>query len=135
VRVLIVEDEALVAMLLEDFVEAAGHSVAAVATHIQEALALAGGQDFDVALLDLNLQGQRSHSLGTLLGRRGIPFAFVTGYGESGVLDAFAGAPVVTKPFTERDVARALETLAGHVSDSAPSAGRPGRKGLFWAIM
>lgn len=110
-RVLVVEDEAAIAMLVEDAVEASGYVVAATATNITEAMAAAARRDFDVALLDLNLNGQKAHALPVTLSAFGKPFAFVTGYGEAGVLEKFADAPVVQKPFRQKDIAEALERL------------------------
>lgn len=110
-RVLIVEDEALIAMMVEDAVEAAGHEVAGVVANITEALTAAATGDFDVALLDMNLNGQKGHPLPVALQARGKPFAFVTGYGHVGILAQFADAPVVTKPFRFEDIARVLEVL------------------------
>lgn len=111
-RVLIVEDEALIAMMVEDAVEAHGDIVVASASNIQEALQCAATVDFDVALLDLNLGGQKAHAVPAMVAARHKPFAFVTGYGDSGVLASYAHAPVVTKPFKFTDIAAALTTLA-----------------------
>lgn len=114
-KVLVVEDEALVALMVEDAVTDAGHEIVAIASNLQDALRLAAGAAFDVALLDLNLNGQKGHALPVMLQSRGKPFAFVTGYGEPGVLAAFAAAPVVRKPFRSADIARVLEQLAGRL--------------------
>ena len=111
-RVLIVEDEALVAMMVEDAVESAGHDIAAVVSNITDAVAAVVRGDFDVALLDMNLHGQKAHALPVTLKARGTPFAFVTGYSQSGILDKFADAPVVTKPFRFEDIAKALTSLS-----------------------
>lgn len=113
--VLIVEDEIPAAMLVEDAVERGGHRVALLATNINAAIAAASGAEFDVALLDVNLNGQKAHALPVILQRRGKPFAFVTGYGEAGVLDEFTDAPVVHKPFAAEEILRALERLAGRL--------------------
>ena len=110
-QVLIVEDEALVAMMVEDAVEAAGHIVANSVTNITEAMTAVMRDGFDVALLDMNLNGQRAHSLPVSLKARGKPFAFVTGYGLAGVLNTFTDAPVVTKPFRYEDIASVLAKL------------------------
>lgn len=112
-RVLIVEDEALIAMMVEDAVEANGDVVVASACNIQEALQCAATVDFDVALLDLNLGGQKAHAVPAMVAARHKPFAFVTGYGDAGVLAAHAHAPVITKPFKFADISAALATLEG----------------------
>lgn len=111
-QVLVVEDEAMIAMLVEEAVEAAGSVVAAVATNIKDAMAAAASAQFDVALLDMNLNGQKAHALPVTLSARKKPFAFVTGYGEAGILEQFSDAPVVQKPFREKDIALALQLLS-----------------------
>ncbi|MDQ4419189.1 response regulator [Sphingobium sp. DEHP117] len=109
---MIVEDEAVIAMLVEDAVEAAGHSVVAQASNISDAMVTAAKADFDVALLDLNLNGQKAHGVAMVIESRGKRFAFVTGYGDDGVLAKFAHAPVLSKPFSFGDVAAILDKLA-----------------------
>lgn len=115
-RVLIVEDEALIAMMIEDAVEVAGHEVAGVATNITDALTAVATGVFDVALLDMNLNGQKGHPLPVTARARGKPFAFVTGYGQAGVLAQFAEAPMVIKPFRYEDIAAALGHLQAALS-------------------
>lgn len=110
-RVLIVEDEALIAMIVEEAVESAGHTVAGSVSNITDAIAAVMRDDFDVALLDMNLHGQKAHALPVSLTARKKPFAFVTGYGQGGILDQFSAAPVVTKPFRLEDIAKVLERL------------------------
>ena len=110
-RVLVVEDEALVAMLVEQAVEDNGDTVAATASDIQGAMHYAATLDFDVALLDLNLHGQKAHAVPAVIRARKKPFAFVTGYGDAGVLAAFTDAPIVAKPFRTADIAKALAVL------------------------
>lgn len=117
-RVLIVEDEAVIAMALEMFLEELGAQVVATAGNVQEALQKATSEDFDIAFLDVNLNGQKAHVLPGVLERRHKPFAFVTGYGEQGVLEAHADAPVVAKPFSRDAVSTALEKLKSRLPDS-----------------
>lgn len=111
-RVLIVEDEAIIAMLVEDAVESAGHVVAASAGNITDAMDAAMSADFNVALLDVNLNGQKAHALPVALAGRGKRFAFLTGYGEEGVLGQFVEAPVLRKPFTVGHIAQVLQKLS-----------------------
>ncbi len=110
-RVFVVEDEVAVSLLIEDAVEALGHTVAHTATNIREAMHLAATAQFDVALLDLNLNGQKAHALPVALKARGKPFGFITGYGHAGALTIFADAPLISKPFREEDVGNLLEVL------------------------
>lgn len=100
-RVLVAEDEFLVAALIADTLEAAGAEVLGPACSLAEGLRLAGeaapGSADLCAVLDWNLDGQRSDPLARLLTQRGVPFVIATGYGS--VPAEFAAAPVVAKPF------------------------------------
>jgi CheY-like chemotaxis protein len=110
VRVLLVEDEALVAMLMEDMLSDHGCSVVATAPRLDEALAHANdlSLDFDVAVLDLNLAGENTFSVASALAERNIPFVFATGYGAGGLPAEWRGRPTLQKPFTGGDVASVL---------------------------
>ena len=107
-RVLVVEDESLIAMLIEDTLEDMGCSVVAIAAGLEEAIALASDREFDVAILDVNLNGVQTFPLARLLMERNAPFIFSTGYGSSGIPEAFRKAPVIAKPFLQIDLKRAL---------------------------
>jgi len=98
-RVLVVEDEAMISTLVEDMVTELGHSVAGLAASVEEAAGLAEGADFDVALLDVNLQGQTVESVAATLVRRGKPFVFTTGYGERVIPPEFKDRPLLPKPY------------------------------------
>lgn len=112
--VLVVEDESLVAMFIEDTLADLGCSVAGFATHFADALEKARTLSFDVAILDVNLNGQQTFPIAELLAGRGVPFVFATGYGMATVPDGFESRPIVQKPFQERELARALAgALAG----------------------
>jgi CheY-like chemotaxis protein len=112
-RVLLVEDEALVAMLVEDMLADEGCSVAATATRLSEALALANdpGLEMDLAILDVNLAGEPVFAVAEALAARGVPFAFATGYGAAGLPDLWKGRPTLQKPFTAADVRTVLEGI------------------------
>jgi CheY-like chemotaxis protein len=107
-RVLVVEDEPMVAMLLVDMLEAIGCEVVAVASRLEDALEKARRLSFDLALLDVNLEGETTFQIAELLSKRGIGFAFATGYRDARLPAGLANAPVLQKPFVERDLARAL---------------------------
>ena len=107
-RVLLVEDEAIIAMTVEDMLEALGCETVATATTLREALAVAETASFDLALLDINLNGDESLPVAARLRARGLPFVFTTGYGPSGAGAAFADVPLVTKPFDLSDLASAI---------------------------
>lgn len=108
-RVLVVEDEALIAMLLEDALADLNYEMVALASSLDEALDKAGSMEFDIAILDVNLNGLSVFPVAELLLRRQIPFVFSTGYGASGVPEEFRAAPVLAKPFREGDVGRTLQ--------------------------
>jgi len=100
-RVLLLEDEALVAMLIEDQLIELGFDVVGPAATTNQAIALCEDERIDGAVLDVNLGGgQRSDPVAELLAAKGIPFVFVTGYGQSGIDGRFADAGVLQKPFT-----------------------------------
>lgn len=107
-RVLVIEDEGMVAMLLEDMLTELGHQVVATAGRLDKAAALVAGTAIDFAILDVNLDGQHSYSVAASLKERGIPFAFATGYGVSGLRPEWKEMPVLQKPFTERDLEQVI---------------------------
>lgn len=98
-RVLVVEDESMVAMLMEDMLADIGHEVGAVASTMDAAMEHATSGSFDVAILDVNLDGKPSYSVADVLASRGVPVVFATGYGARGHDHRFATAPVLPKPF------------------------------------
>jgi len=110
-RVLIVEDEMLVAMNIEDMLLDLGHEVAGLASRLEPALALAAEGQFDIAMLDVNLAGQQSFPVAAILARRGIPFLFATGYGTKGVAEEYRSYPVLQKPFRANDLDQALRGI------------------------
>jgi CheY-like chemotaxis protein len=110
-RVLIVEDEVLVAMLLEELMERMGYEVVAVSSHLEEALELARTLAVDFAMLDINLNGKESFPVAEVLRGRGIPFIFATGYGDSALASDFADALVIEKPFNRAALRQALDKL------------------------
>ena len=111
-KVLVVEDEALVSMLVEDMLSDLGCVVVGPAAELEEALRLAGSADIDAALLDVNLGGRPIFQVADALRERGVPFAFASGYGEAGLNEAHRGTPVLQKPFRQGDLERVLKELA-----------------------
>ena len=114
-RVLVVEDEMMVSMLIEDMLTDLGCTVVGPAARLDEAIDLAKTSELDCAVLDVNLGGQPIFPLADLLRERGKPFAFATGYGDAGVRDVDRGTPVLQKPFREGDLARVLGELRAKV--------------------
>jgi CheY-like chemotaxis protein len=109
-RVLVVEDEPVVAMYLEDLLEALGCETIGPASRLGEGMVLAEAGGFDAAILDINLGGERSTPIAQMLRDRGLPFAFASGYGvpPEGFGD---GVPMIEKPYREAQVAGALGQL------------------------
>jgi len=112
-RVLIVEDEMLVAMNIEDMLADIGCEVAGLACRLDTGLALARDGAFDIAMLDVNLAGDLSFPIADILEERGIPYLFASGYGRKGVRDEYGTAPVLQKPFRARDLEQAIMAAAG----------------------
>lgn len=106
VRILIVEDETMIAMLLEGMLLELGCVVAGVAVSVATALEMVGGLAVhaDCALLDVNLGGEAAFPVAAALCERQVPFAFVTGYGRSAIAQQYSGAPVLQKPFKREDL-------------------------------
>jgi DNA-binding response OmpR family regulator len=111
-RVLVVEDEMMIAMMLEDMLADMGHEVVGVAPNLKTALVMAQGEQFDVAILDINLAGERSFPVAEVLRTRGLPFLFATGYGTLGLEDPFREVHTLKKPFQMTDLARAIDKVA-----------------------
>ena len=113
-RILLVEDEPLIAMMLEDFLDVLGKQVAGTADNVAEAMKLLNGGEVEAAILDLNLRGgEKSIPVAEALEARGIPFVFATGGSDDSVDARFRGRPCLQKPFTMDGVEKALASLAG----------------------
>jgi CheY-like chemotaxis protein len=110
--VLIVEDEALVAMLLADFLEELGCSVAAQASSVDEGLERLKDTRFDLAVLDVNLRGQRVWPIADVLQEQGKPFVLATGYDGEQTQHRYPQAVILAKPYDLQAVQKILEALA-----------------------
>lgn len=110
-RILVVEDEILVAMLMEDTLADLGHEVLGPAMRLETALIAAENEDVDFAILDINLAGKQSFPVADKLAARGIPFMFASGYGAAGLVDPYRGSPVLQKPFVSSQIAQMLNGL------------------------
>jgi len=110
-RILVIEDEALVAMLMEDALLDAGFAVLGPARTVSQALEMLKGDAPDAAVLDLNLGGQNALSVAEALAARGIPFVVATGYGVAGLPANLRHIPVLPKPYDPDDLTSALAGL------------------------
>lgn len=107
-RVMIVEDEMMIAMMLEDMLADLGHQVAGVAMRLPQALEMAKGVEADIAILDINLDGRRSFPVAEVLRERGVKLIFASGYGSPGLEAPFLEELILKKPFEASDIGSAL---------------------------
>lgn len=127
-RVLVVDDEFLVAMGLEDNLRSLGYVVVGPVGTLAAAIAAAAHEQVDAAILDVNLAGEAVYPAAAILAERGIPFIFCSGYtGSARMPPEFAGAPRVAKPYTSRIIADALAEL---LSGGAGRSRSPGAASL-----
>jgi CheY-like chemotaxis protein len=106
--VLIVEDEAMVAMLLEDLLHELGCHVVEIASRVETALTSILARIFDVAILDVNLKGETSYPVADVLELRKVPFLFATGYGTEAIPEKYRQRVVLQKPFKKHELEEAL---------------------------
>lgn len=108
-RIMVVEDETLVSMMVEDMLIDLGCEVVGPFAKLDQALSFIGeGGEIDAALLDVNLGGVRSFPAAEALSEKGVPFVFTTGYDESGLPDVWRSSPTLRKPFMMGEMADAL---------------------------
>ena len=116
-RVLVVEDEPMIRLLLDDMLADLGYTMAAEAGRLDEALTQAKNGKFDVAILDVNLNGQPITPVVEVLVRRGVPFVFVSGYARRGIPEAHSHVPLLQKPFQSDGLASALAAVAAKAAN------------------
>lgn len=107
-RVLVVEDEAAISLLLEDMLLDFGCEVVGPAARLAAALDAVRTQTLDLAILDVNVAGEPIYPVAEALAQKGIPFVFSTGYGSAGIKDAYRDRPVLQKPFAQHDLKQKL---------------------------
>ena len=108
-RILIVEDEPLIAMMLEDFIDSLGHEVARSCESVDEALSAVGEGGYDLAVLDVNLKGQNVWPVAAALREVGVPFVIASGGHVEPPPSEFASVPMIDKPYTIDRVGPAIE--------------------------
>jgi DNA-binding response OmpR family regulator len=122
VRILVVEDEFLVAMLIEEMLESAGCVVIGPIPRVPEALDAVDRDTCDAAVLDINLGGERIDPVAEALSKRNVPFMFVTGYGAASLPGDYVDRPHICKPFKMVEL---LGTISSLVKPTVPQSVRP----------
>jgi DNA-binding NarL/FixJ family response regulator len=117
----VVEDEALVAMLIEDMIHDSGDEMVGSACRLTDAVALAQETQADVALLDINLGGALAYSVADVLRQRGVPIVFTSGYGAAGLIERIQDCPMLDKPFDQHSLEKAIHAI---LSSNACSSDR-----------
>src|SRR6201996_5229739 len=116
-RVLVVEDEPMIRLLLDDMLADLGYTMAAEAGRLDEALAKAKDGAFDVAILDVNLNGQPITPVVEVLVERGVPFVFVSGAARRGIPEMHSHAPLLQNPFQADGLASALAAITAKAAN------------------
>src|SRR5471032_3508172 len=121
-RVLLVEDEMIVAWLLTEMLADLGFTVVGPAVSVNQALAMTDAEAIDAAVLDVNLNGQMSYPIADALTARGVPFVFSTGYDKDRLLEGYRTFPVLQKPFHRVELTDMLAKLLAPKEPSAEPA-------------
>jgi len=109
--VLLVEDEVMIRMMVADMLEEIGYTITGEAGDIDEAVRLVQAIDFDIAILDVNVNGKVITPVAEAVQLRGLPFVFATGYGAQGLPEKFRDRPTIQKPFQIETLARTIESV------------------------
>ncbi|AAY37423.1 response regulator [Pseudomonas syringae] len=110
-KVLLVEDETMLAMLMEMMLEDLGFATAYHASTLNDGIEYARNGEYDLAILDINIIGGNSFPIAAAIADRGIPFMFCSGYGRLGIPDAWLNRRCVAKPFSAEQLSEALSEL------------------------
>ena len=125
-RILVVDDEPLITMLIEEWVADLGHTPVGPAHSLKAALDLVATSGIDGAIVDVSLGRESAYPLAKMLSARGIPFAFATGHSDGDIECGHSAVAVLTKPFGLKPFAAALESIvskcAQHAAASHPPA-------------
>jgi DNA-binding NtrC family response regulator len=118
--VFIVEDEAMIRMMVVDMLEDLGYTVAAEAGDLDSAVALSATTPFDIAILDVNLNGRIILPVADVISTRGLPMIFATGYGSHGLPEQFRDVPTLQKPFQMDALAKTIEAALKSRKNALP---------------
>lgn len=116
-RFLVVEDETLIAVLIEDALVEMGCEIVGPSGRLDTALQLATDGEFDAAILDITIRGGKVYPIAELLAARGIPFVFASGYGDWALPEAFRDRPRLIKPFTLRALHKQIKMLCEEAAE------------------
>jgi CheY-like chemotaxis protein len=119
--VFLVEDDALIRMMVAEMVGELGHTVCAEAGHLNEAIALARSALFDLAIMDVNLAGEIVTPAADIVASRGLPIIFATGYDASALPERFRDRPMLRKPFRMDDMVDAIKRAVRQTPASGSS--------------
>jgi CheY-like chemotaxis protein len=111
-RILVIEDEPLIAMTIEFSIEGLGHAMIGPIAHLDEALVAAQGDDYDCAIIDINIIGGPSHAVAEIMAARQRPFIVASGYGEHSLPAALRNRPRLTKPYSGAALETELQRMA-----------------------
>lgn len=109
--ILLVEDEVMIRMMVADMLEELGYTIAGEAGDIDEGIRLVQAVDFDIAILDVNVNGKVITPVAEAVQMRGLPLVFATGYGAQGLPEKFLDRPTLQKPFQIETLARTIEAV------------------------
>ena len=110
--ILLVEDEVMIRMMVADMLEELGYTIVGEAGDIDEGVRLVQVTDFDIAILDVNVNGRVISPVAEAVQMRGLPFVFATGYGSQGVPEKFRDRPTLQKPFQIETLANTIESVS-----------------------
>jgi DNA-binding NarL/FixJ family response regulator len=113
ISVYLVEDEALIRMMVVEMLQELGYRIVGEAGSIRAAEPLARTAVFDLGIFDINIAGQSIAPIAEIVASRGLPFIFISGYGSSGVPEAFSDRPLLRKPFLVADLVTAINSVLG----------------------
>lgn len=120
-RVLVVEDEMLIAMIIEDALTDFGCEIVGPASTLESAMKLVCDEKLDAAFLDVTIQGREVFPVAQILLEKGVPFVFSSGYGDWALPEAFQGQRRLTKPFTSVELEAMIRSLCGPSSPATPT--------------